>query len=151
MIIDISFKRDLIAYCIEQQRVSLQNIQNVIRETEQEVAAYGAPKDRYDGFRNQQARKRNLYAKQLEQTMHNIRLLEAIDVDITCQQAELGAMLVTHDLIILVAAGMGLMKFREMDVAVVSTQVPLYQAFKGRKANGNFSFNGKMYSIVHIF
>jgi transcription elongation GreA/GreB family factor len=151
MMIDVSFKRNLITYCIEQQRISLQNVQTVMRETELEVAAYGAPKDRYDGFRNQQARKRNLYTKQLQQAMNNIRLLESIDADKPCLQAEFGAMLVTQELVLFVASGMGLIQFREMDVAVISTQVPLYQALKGKKVNETFSFNGKKYSIVQIF
>jgi hypothetical protein len=147
---DFNYKIKLIEQCIELQEQALTNIRKVMEEVEEEVAGYGPPKDRYDGFRNQQARRRNLYARQMEQAAVNLQLLRGIDFKRKYDDVSFGALVLTDDTTFLVAIGLGLIRFEGEDVAVVSVVVPVFHAMKGKKTGDSFSFNKKSYKIIGI-
>jgi len=147
---DQNYKIRLIEHCTGLQEQALTNIRKVMEEVEEEVAGYGPPKDRYDGFRNQQARRRNLYAKQMEQAAVNLQMLRGIDLNRNYDEVAFGALVLTDATPFLVAVGLGLIRFEEEDVAVVSVVVPVYHAMKGRKTGESFSFNQKNYKILGI-
>jgi hypothetical protein len=147
---DLAFKQRLVNYCIEHQLQSLETIQLAMHDAEQEAAAYGCPKDRYDGFRNQQIRKRNMLSKQLEQTEVNLRILRSIDYHRTSKSVSHGTLVVTDQSFFFVAVGIGMIRFEELDVAVFSTQVPVYLALKEKKDGEIFSLNGKNYTILQL-
>ncbi|MBS4059305.1 MAG: hypothetical protein KG029_02790 [Bacteroidetes bacterium] len=150
MMKDKNYKIRLIEHCIVLQEQALTNIRKVMEEVEEEVAGYGPPKDRYDGFRNQQARRRSLYARQMEQAAVNLQMLRGIDPDRNFDEVAFGALVLTNDTPFLVAVGLGLIRFEDEDVAVVSVVVPVFHAMKGKKAGENFGFNQKNYKILGI-
>jgi hypothetical protein len=147
---DSGFKKRLVNYCIESQQQSLKTIQAAMEDAEQEAAAYGCPKDRYDGFRNQQIRKRNMLSKQLEQTEINLRILRNIDFSRTPSTVSHGTLTITDQSCFFVAVGIGLIHFEEDEVAVFSTQVPVYLAIKDKKSGESFEINGKQYTIKQL-
>jgi hypothetical protein len=57
MPLNTDFRRRLVMHCIQMQERTYEESQKVMREAQAEANAYGQPKDRYDGFRNQQLRK----------------------------------------------------------------------------------------------
>jgi hypothetical protein len=97
MMKDQNYKIRLIEHCIGLQEQALTNIRKVMEEVEEEVAGYGPPKDRYDGFRNQQARRRSLYARQMEQAAVNLQMLRGIDPDRNYDEVAFGALVLTND------------------------------------------------------
>lgn len=147
---DKNYKIRLIEHCIGLQEQALTNIRKVMEEVEEEVAGYGPPKDRYDGFRNQQARRRSLYARQMEQAAVNLQLLRGIDFNREYDDIAFGALVLTDDTPFLIAIGLGLTRFEDEDVAVVSVVVPVFHAMKGKKAGEIFGFNQKNYKIFGI-
>ncbi len=147
---DIGFKQRLVNYCIENQQQSLETIQSAMEDAEQEAAAYGCPKDRYDGFRNQQIRKRNMLSKQLEQTEINLRILRNIDFNRTPTSVSHGTLVITDQSCFFVAVGIGMIRFEEQEVAIFSTQVPVYLALKDKKSGESITINGKHYAILQL-
>jgi hypothetical protein len=147
---DIEYKQRLILHCIQLQEASLSNVRQTMDDAMQEAVNYGPPKDRYDGFRNQQLRRRDLYAKQLEQIAVNLRLLNNIDFKKKYNEAGFGALVITDQMPFLIAVGLGLVQFEGEDVAVISMIVPVYHAMKEKKAGESFTFNNKKYTVQQI-
>lgn len=146
----IDFKKRLLAHCLDVQASALQNARQAMDEAQEEANAYGTPKDRYDGFRNQQLRKRDLYGQQLEKAMQNIDLLKRVDLEKKQLQVNFGSLVRTDSTIFLLAIGMGIVKFEGMDIAVVSMLVPISHAMKGKRVGEKFSFNNREYLIKEI-
>lgn len=147
---DPDFKKRLVVFCISHQTAVYQTTLQAIRDAEQEAADYGAPKDRYDGFRNQQARKREMLGKQLALTENNLRVLAQPFLKQAQQQAMPGALVVTDQRIFFIAAGLGVVGFEGGEVAVISAQVPVFAAMRGKKTGEVFSFGGVSHTILQI-
>ncbi len=150
MIKGIDFKERLLAHCLKVQETALQNARQAMDEAQEEANAYGTPKDRYDGFRNQQLRRRDLYGQQLEKAMQNIDLLKRIDLEKKYKQVDFGSLVLTDSTTFLLAIGMGIVKFEGEDIAVVSMLVPISHAMRGKGVGEKFSFNNREYLIKGI-
>lgn len=147
---DKTFKINLLKHCLAMQESALANARNTMDEAQEEANAYGAPKDRYDGFRNQQMRKRSLYVKQVEQAMLNIDLLNRVDTKAKHDTVGFGSLVITDSTTFLVVIGMGLISFQNQHVAVISMLVPIYRNMKEKRAGEYFEFNNRKYRILKI-
>jgi hypothetical protein len=147
---DKTYKINLLNHCLSVQESALANARNTMDEAQEEANAYGAPKDRYDGFRNQQMRRRDLYVKQLEQAMLNIDLLKRVDLEKKHNMVDFGSLVITDSTTFFVVVGMGLVSFQNQDVAVISMLVPIYHNMKGKRVGEFFEFNDKKYKILEI-
>lgn len=147
--LDSAFKKRLIAYCIQIQEDSYDQARKAMEEAQAEANAYGPPKDRYDGFRNQQLRKGQLIEKQAATALNNIKALNLIDEHLN-DVADFGTLVLTDKLLYFIAIGIGIVKFEGMSVAVISPNVPVFSAMKGRRSGDSFSFNGVSYLINQI-
>ncbi|MBS4058562.1 MAG: hypothetical protein KGZ82_14690 [Bacteroidales bacterium] len=146
---DTHYKKRLINHCIAGQEYSFNEVKKAMDEAQREANAYGPPKDRYDGFRNQQLKKKDMLAKQSEQALQNLKALHMIETE-GHENVDFGSLVVTDNMTFFVSIGLGLIPFEQEQLAVISTQVPIYQAMRNKKAGDRFSFNGKPYSIISI-
>jgi len=55
--------------CIEKQKEILENAKAAMDDAQKVANEYGQPKDRYDSFRTQLLRKRDLFAQQYEKAI----------------------------------------------------------------------------------
>lgn len=143
-------KRELIAYCIAQQQQTVATAQVAMQEAQREANEYGTPKDRYDGFRNQQLRKRDLQARQLQQALDNVAILQKIDAESVHQRVEFGAIIKTDKTVFFIAVGLGLIKFDGQELVVISTKVPIFEAMRAKTLGDIFMFNQASYIIQDI-
>lgn len=150
MMKDKTYKINLLNHCLAVQEAALTNARNTMDEAQEEANAYGAPKDRYDGFRNQQMRRRDLYVKQLEKAMLNIDLLKRVDLEKKYNVVDFGSLVITDTTTFFVVIGMGLVSFQNQDVAVISMLVPIYHHMKGKRVGEVFEFNDIEYKILEI-
>ncbi len=147
---DHLYKQRLYDFCLAQQHNSLQTIALAMKEAEQEAADYGAPKDRYDGFRNQQSRKRNMLATQYGLTENNIRVLKMLQINRSFDKVAPGALVITNSKCFFIAVGLGMIRFEAEEVAVISAQVPVYQLMRDKKPGEDFIFNGEKLTIAAL-
>ncbi len=127
-----------------QLREAMQEAQNAANE-------YGPPKDRYDSFRTQLLRKRDMYGQQLARINEQIKALDGIDTSKTMNIVSYGAVVITEFQKLFISTGVG--KF-EIDGAVyyaISGIVPVYKAMEGLKAGETFEFNGRRIKILDVF
>ncbi len=144
------FKAELIAHLMQMQEQAISHARKAMDEAQQEANNYGTPKDRYDGFRNQQLRKKDMFAKQVSQAMVNLDLLKKPELQKQQSEAGFGALIQTDSDLFFIAIGMGIIRFKNESVIVVSILVPIFQAMKEKKIGDSFSFNKRNFKILQI-
>jgi hypothetical protein len=151
MSFNISFKEKLLAKCIEIKVESESSILAAMEDAQQSANEYGAPKDRYDSFRAQLMRKRDMLGQQLAVIQEELRHLRQVKTGINSKSVEPGALVVLSTQVLFILAGIGKVELENNTVYVVSPVVPLVTAMKGLKPGDSFSFRGTTMKILEIY
>jgi hypothetical protein len=147
----IEFRNKIIRKCIEILESKIESTRVLIKEIEQSAAEYGPPKDRYDSFRNQLSRRRELLAEQIMRAETEIDIIKRIDIKRQELIVSLGAIVITTKQKLFVSVGLGKFEF-DLDIYyAVSPDAPLIQAMKGLKKGDTFEFRGEQIRIIEIF
>lgn len=146
----MSVKEQLIEQCKQQQLETIKILESTMLEIQENANDYGAPKDRYDSYRNQLSRKRDMVAKQLQKANEQFVLLDRIDVTLTLNKVEFGALVETSQQKILVAISLGKVQYNGDEYFVISPAVPIYQAMDGKRVGEEFEFRGNTFKIIDI-
>jgi hypothetical protein len=130
---------------------SAANLRAAMLEAQNAANEYGPPKDRYDSFRTQLLRKRDMYAQQLATTTEQINLLERINPGNLSEKVEFGVVVITETQKIFVSTGLGRIQVDGDTFFAISPAVPIYKAIEGKRAGDSFSFNNKTMKILDVF
>ena len=147
----IKYKKRLVAKCKEYLNASAMNIKSAMDEAQHSANEYGQPKDRYDSYRTQVLRKRDMLGKQLQLTIEQITVLDKIGIDRLHDKVEFGSVVFTEKQKIFVATGIGKLQFEEEDFFVISPKVPIYEAMKGKARGDTFRFRDIEQKIIDVF
>jgi hypothetical protein len=147
----ISYKTKLVELCKSHLGVAAENTRIAMAEAQSSANEYGQPKDRYDSYRAQILRKRDMFAGQLQQTLEQIACLDKIGVDKLHNEVEFGSVVFTDMQNIFIATGIGKLKIVEDDIFVVSPQVPIFEALKGKAGGDIVDFRGNKIKIKEVF
>jgi hypothetical protein len=150
MVLNINIKEQLLAKCIELREESEKNVLAAMNDAQQSANDYGAPKDRYDSFRAQMMRKRDMLAQQLSVLGEEIRYLRQIKPGNLSKKVEAGALVRLENQILYVLAGVGKLVVEGETYFVVSPVVPLVEAMHNLKAGDSFTFRGTTMKIIEI-
>lgn len=145
------FRAKIINFCIEQLNQHIKDTTEVIKDMEQSVREYGPPKDRYDSFKTQISRRRELLSVQIQKSWEEIEIFKRIDPDKIESKVGFGAMVITSKQQLFISVGMG--KF-EIDGKVwhaISPAVPICQAIAELKKGDSFQFRDEKISIIDVF
>jgi len=147
----ISFKTKLVELCKSHLSTAAENTRIAMAEAQSSANEYGQPKDRYDSYREQILRKRDMFAGQLQQTMEQIACLDIIGVDKLHDKVEFGSVVLTDMQSVFIATGIGRLKIEKGEIFVVSPQVPIFEALKGRASGDIVDFRGNKIKIKEVF
>lgn len=147
----LEIKKQLIHRCKEILEQNASNAKIAMDEHQQMANEYGPPKDRYDSFRMQMLRKRDMFAVQYQKFVDEILLLEKIDLTKTYKKAEFGSVIITNKQKMFVFSGLGKIKFENQDFFIISTQVPIFNAIKGYKIGDKYTYNNINAEILDLF
>jgi hypothetical protein len=150
MSLNIIIKEKLHARCVEIKEDTESNILSAMNDAQQSANEYGAPKDRYDSFRAQLMRKRDMLAQQLSVVEDEIRFLRQLKPGIINTKVEPGALVRLSTQSLYIVAGIGKVEIDNEIYYAVSPVVPLVEAMKGMKAGDSFSFRGQSMKIDEI-
>lgn len=145
-----NLKYKLIDKCLIILSERAENAKKAMDELQQSANEYGLPKDRYDSFRAQVLRKRDLFAEQYQKTMDEIDLIKKIDPEKKSDKVEFGSIVITNKQKLFVSISLGKIMLENEEYYAISTQVPIYNAIKGRKAGEKFEFNGNRFEIIEL-
>ncbi len=147
----ISFKRKLVELCKTHLNETAENTRIAMAEAQSSANEYGQPKDRYDSYRAQVLRKRDMFAGQLQQTMEQIICVDQIRMDKLHEKVKFGSVVFTNMQNIFIATGMGKLKFEEREIFVISPHVPIFEALKGKAGGDVVDFRGNKIKIKEVF
>jgi hypothetical protein len=150
MSFDITIKEKLLAKCIAIKEESETNVLAAMNDAQQSANEYGAPKDRYDSFRAQLMRKRDMLAQQLSVLEEELRYLRQIKPGSISKKVEAGALVKLETQTLYIVAGIGKIVLEDEIIYVVSPVVPLVAAMQNLKAGETFIFRGTSMKILEI-
>ena len=150
MPVNINVKEKLLSRCIEIKEQSEANILAAMDDAQESANEYGAPKDRYDSFRAQLMRKRDMLAQQLASVEEELRYLRQIKPWNTTNKVEAGALVALNTQTLYIVAGIGKIEIDNDTYYVVSPVVPLVLAMKDMKSGDLFTFRGTTIKIIEI-
>lgn len=143
-------KLKLQAKCRELILETIGNLKAEIDDCQNTANDYGLPKDRYDAFRAQLLRKRDMFAQQLMKNNERLSLLNRIDFSKKQTKVEIGALVITKKQKLFISIGLGKIILNGETVYAISPAVPIYKAIDGKKEGEEFEFNGQINTILEI-
>ncbi len=146
-----SLKKRLIEECKNMQLETIKNLKMVIDDAQKSANEYGMPKDRYDSFRTQLMRKRDMFSQQLLKANEQLDALNKIDLKLEMRAVEFGALVITDKQKLFISIGLGKFNFEEDDYYAISPLVPIFQAMEGKKQGESFNFRGADILIKEIY
>lgn len=146
----IQLKKELLSEILREIDDRASSLRKVMDDAQQSANDYGQPKDRYDSYRTQLLRKRDMFGQQLQKILDQQKLLEKIDPEKVIDSVGFGALVVTNKQKIFVSVGLGKLKFKGEDYFVISAAVPFFKAMEGKKAGDKFNFRDQNFEILHI-
>jgi len=147
----LAYKRGLIEKCLEQQYQNVLNAKSAMDDIQEIAVDYGQPQEHYDSYKSQLLRKRDVFAKQYEQTKIEIELLKKIDIEKVCKSVGFGAVVETDNQKFIICISLGKITFNDETIFGISSKVPLYKVMEGLEKANSFEFNGKKYKIKDIY
>ncbi len=146
----LKIKKDLLQSCLKGMEEKADSLRKVMDDAQQSANDYGQPKDRYDSYRAQLLRKRDMFGQQLFKIMEQQSILEKLDPEKTYKTVTFGSLVITDTQKIFVSVGMGKRECSGLDVYVISPFVPFFKSMEGKKVGDTFEFRGQKITILDI-
>lgn len=147
----ILIKQNIVDIAENQLEEKIAFIRDSILEAQQIANDYGQPKDRYDGFRNQQIRKKGQLSQQLQNFMEDLMNLKKINLSKVHKKVVQGSVVITNQQKVFVSIGLGKIETKDGDFYLISPSVPFYRAIAGKKLGDSLVFNSKTLVIEDLF
>jgi hypothetical protein len=144
-------KQKIIEVCKQNQLETIANLKREMDEHQQLANDYGPPKDRYDAFRSQMLRRRDIFAEQLQKANEELFTIDKIKLNDVKSKVEFGAIVVTEKQKLFVATSMGKIIIDNDTYFCISPAVPIYKVIEGMKAGDATNFNNNEIRIVDVF
>ncbi|MEN8224574.1 MAG: hypothetical protein ABFS05_04365 [Bacteroidota bacterium] len=146
----LSIKKELLQACIAEIDERTDSLKKVMEEAQQSANDYGQPKDRYDSYRAQLLRKRDMFGQQLQKILEQRMVLEKIGTEKKHTLASFGAIVITDTRKIFISVGLGKLELEGEEYFVISPAVPFFKAIEGKKPGDSFEFRNQKFSILEI-
>ncbi|MBP6978531.1 MAG: hypothetical protein PHD61_05230 [Bacteroidales bacterium] len=144
------FKKRLIQRCRLLQQGSIANTRTEMEDA-QDSAFEHQPRDQYDSYRDQMMGKRDMFAKQLQQSLEQLKMLDKIDPSKKVEKVDVGAVILTGDQKIFVSIGIGKFEFENETWVAISPFVPFFHALHGHKKGDTVQFRDKKIELLDVF
>lgn len=147
---DLELKTKLLAHLRTEHEKAVLKLKAVIDDAQKSANEYGIPRDRYDSYRMQLLRKKDMYSQQLAKLVEQTQVLEQISLDKSMTVVSFGSLVITRQQKIFVSIGIGKLEMDGEIYFAVSPNVPIYEAMRGLKLGQEFEFRGEMINIEAI-
>ena len=148
---NLELKVKLVEECRKRQLKTVKNLQSAMDEAQQSANEYGPPKDRYDSFRMQLLRKKDMFGQQMERAISELNAMEKIDLKKEIQTVGFGSVVITNEQKLFISIGLGKQMIGKEVYYAVSLVVPICKALSGKKKDDVVEFNGKKIKIKEVF
>jgi len=146
----IEVKLKLYQKCIDKQRENLEYSKSAMDEAQTAANEYGAPRDRYDSFRAQLLRKRDLFAEQYNKAQKELDFLSSLNPETSNKKVLINTLIITDKQKFYISIGLGKVELPEGEFYVISPLAPIFQALKEKTKGDTIVFNGQKISILEL-
>ena len=143
-------KSDLLEACKNMQLETIDHLRSAMEEAQNAANEYGPPKDRYDSFRTQLLRKRDMYATQLNKANEQLDTLNKISPVKKYDRVEFGSLVLTDSQKLFVSIGLGKVEIEKDTIYAISPAVPIFKVMEGKREGDQYEFNNRKYTIRKI-
>ncbi len=126
------------------------NLRTAMEDAQHSANEYGQPKDRYDSYRIQLLRKRDLLARQYQQALEQLNVLDKIGTEKLHKKVGFGSVVFTNEQKIFVSTGIGKINFEDEIFYAISPMVPVFNAMKGLIKGESYTFREKKITVLDI-
>jgi hypothetical protein len=144
-------KKELLDECLKQQNKLAQTAKNAMLQAQESANEQkGTMGDKFESFREQCQIDRDMYARQYEEALKVLNVINKIDPEKNNEAAALGAIVITDTQQFFISASLGTIKMDDQVFVAISTSSPMFQAMAGKKKSESFSFRDKKFLIKEI-
>ncbi len=136
--------------CIDKQKDIVDSAFHAMDEAQKAANEYGPPKDRYDSFRTQLLRKRDMHAEQYQKALRDLDYLQKINPENEMKTVNINTLIVTDKQRFYVSIGLGKLELDETTFYIISPVAPIYKVLEGKAAGEVVSFNNLPLKILNI-
>lgn len=147
---EMSIKKEILKICRQKLLDSIDDLEANMRDLQQQANEYGQPKDRYDPFKTQLLRRKDMLAQQLVKELNELKLLDKMDSLPASEVIGFGSLILTDDLMYFTGIGLGKIETAAGSVYTLSMQVPITIALMKKKKGDMVVFRDKKINILDV-
>jgi len=147
----IDLKNKIFIACRDTQLSKINSLQDVVDDAQKSANEYGGPKDRYDSYRAQLLRKRDMFAQQLAHAKKQLDILLRINPEILLDKVEFGSVIFTDKQNLFISISLGKFDVDGKQFYAISPKVPIFKALKDRTMGDKIAFNDQILTIESVF
>ena len=143
-------KNKVLEACITSINEKIKTLEFAVEDAQKAANEYGNPRDRYDSFRAQQLRKKDMFSKHLQEAIDEKNTLNKIDTNKENSQVVFGALVITNKQNLFISTSIGKINIDENDYYAISSFVPIFKILRGLKVGDTAEFKGNKFKIIDI-
>lgn len=144
-------KKQVLIECLKIQRKQVEIAKDAMQKVQESANEERTGEELTDSFREQCQIDRDMYAKQLQEALNILNILQKIDTFKENDVVQFGSVVVTDTQQLFVSASIGQVKVEDKTYLAISTHSPFYKAMEGKKRGESFSFRDKVFKILDVF
>lgn len=146
-------KQQLLSEALRMQKAVVENARNAMMEAQASANDNDDDTEEklFNSYREEMQNKRDMFARQLEQAVDDLALLNKVTVNQEHNQAEFGSVVITEAQKLFVSISLGQIKVGNDVYFAVSPSAPLFKALAGKKKGETFEFREKKIKVLDVF
>lgn len=146
----LNVKQKVYEAVLRAQEEAAELARQAMTEADQAAQEEVSTMDIYESYRSQYLQKSEMFARQFQKASEQLEIIRRIDPNRKCDVVEFGAAVITSKQKMFIAIGMGKIEIDGETWYVISPQVPIFAAMKGKREGDEFSFNNVKHKIIQI-
>ncbi|WP_245590647.1 hypothetical protein [Adhaeribacter aquaticus] len=149
---NLALKQRLLTECIKIQNAQIQNAKSAMDEAQESANEHqGAIEDKFESFREACQIQRDMFAKQLDESISTMAILKRINATKENKNIMLGSVIITNLQKFFISVSIGEITVEGEKFFAISAMSPLFKAMVDKTEGEEFSFRDKTYRIESIF
>jgi hypothetical protein len=146
----LSTKQKIFDACIQSQQETLDAIRQAMEEAQNAAIEEVNTLDVYESHRTQYLQKTEMFGRQYAKSLEVMEVLNKVLPLRAFDTIQFGAAVITDSQHIYISAGIGKVTVEGQEWFAISTQVPIFEAMRNKKAGDTIIFNNKKIKILEV-
>lgn len=146
----IKLKKALLNKCIDIQKNTVSISKKAMEDALTSANAEKVTEELSDSFRESMHATRDMYARQANEGVNNLGLLNRINI-VEHDKVRFGSVVFTNFQNYFISTGLGEIKVDDLSFQAVSTLAPLFQILVDKRKGDTFMFLDRLYTVIEVF